>query len=69
MKLSEQASSQLKQLGQIIGTMIVTRSCYAHDGLDTSAIDQDIKDLQSQLDRSVKLHRAYLKRELEEQRS
>lgn len=53
------------QLGQTIGTMLVTRSFYAHDGIDTSSIDKNIKDLQSQLDRSVKLHRAYLKREQE----
>lgn len=59
----EQMNEQIKQLGQTIGTMLVTQACYEHDGVDTTAIDKNIEDLKKQMARMVKLQRRYEKRE------
>lgn len=56
-------NEQIKQLGQTIGTMLVTQAYYEHDGIDTTAIDNNIEDLKKQMARMVKLQRRYEKRE------
>ena len=62
-KLSEQTADIAKQLGQTIGTMLVTKAYYEHDGVDTTAIDSQIEQLKNQMKRTVTLQRKYKKRE------
>ena len=62
-KYSERAAEQIKQLGQIIGTMLVTKVCYEHDGIDTTAIDKNIEDLKKQMAQTVRIMRACMEQE------
>ena len=63
---SDMIADQIRKLGNIIGTMIVTRTCYEHDGLDTTNYDNDILKLRDQLKTMVKLQRSYLNRKIKE---
>lgn len=59
--LSESAARGATQTSEIIGTMLLTRTYYEHDGVDTTDIDRNIEQLTEQLKRFVKLQRAYIK--------